>query len=112
MPKKSLQVKKKKKVTLVPKPSSTARKEKQIQWDETPSDKNAYRDDSETAISADDAEFLDGLSVLEEKQFKFYCYRCGQRLKVPLSWAKKSLECGQCERTIIIPPPLEEDREA
>lgn len=44
--------------------------------------------------------------------FKFYCYRCGQRLKVPVSWANKSTPCGRCGHDLVIPPPLIQDLES
>ncbi len=47
----------------------------------------------------------------EEKEvptFKFYCYRCGQKLKVPVEWANMSTRCLRCEHDIVIPPPLME----
>lgn len=44
--------------------------------------------------------------VLGEPTFKFFCYRCGQKLQVPVSWANKSYPCGRCHNDIVIPPPL------
>jgi hypothetical protein len=44
--------------------------------------------------------------VLGEPTFKFYCYRCGQKLKVPVSWANKMYPCIRCGHDIMIPPPL------
>jgi hypothetical protein len=44
--------------------------------------------------------------VLGEPTFKFFCYRCGQKLMVPVSWANKSYPCGRCGHDIVIPPPL------
>lgn len=44
--------------------------------------------------------------VLGEPSFKFFCYRCGQKLQVPVSWANKSYPCGRCHNDIVIPPPL------
>ena len=42
----------------------------------------------------------------EDEHFKFFCYRCGQRLKVPVVWANKSIPCGRCGHDLVIPPPL------
>ncbi len=44
--------------------------------------------------------------VVGEPTFKFFCYRCGQKLMVPVSWANKSYPCGRCHHEIVIPPPL------
>ena len=44
--------------------------------------------------------------VLGEPTFKFFCYRCGQKLMVPVSWANKTHTCGRCNHDIVIPPPL------
>lgn len=44
--------------------------------------------------------------VVGEPTFKFFCYRCGQKLIVPVSWANKSYPCGRCHHEIVIPPPL------
>jgi len=44
--------------------------------------------------------------VLGEPTFKFFCYRCGQKLMVPVSWANKSYPCRRCGHDIVIPPPL------
>ena len=41
-----------------------------------------------------------------EPTFKFFCYRCGQKLMVPVSWANRGYPCGRCGHDIIIPPPL------
>lgn len=46
------------------------------------------------------------MEVLGEPSFKFFCYRCGQKLQVPVSWANKSHTCGRCGHDIVIPPPL------
>ncbi|MCH8510550.1 MAG: hypothetical protein LAT83_02750 [Kiritimatiellae bacterium] len=46
------------------------------------------------------------MEVLGEPTFKFFCYRCGQKLQVPVSWANKSHTCGRCGHDIVIPPPL------
>lgn len=108
--KKKLTVKKKKKVTLVPRSANGAKGKPSIQWDESQSEPERYNEDSAVEVEPDEMEFLEGLSLAEEKQYRFYCYRCGQRLKVPLSWAKKIIECGRCARKIIIPPPLKEDQ--
>ena len=40
------------------------------------------------------------------KAFKFHCYRCGQKLKVPVTWANMSIPCGRCGHELVIPPPL------
>ena len=42
----------------------------------------------------------------QEIIFKFYCYRCGQKLKVPVSWANRMYPCIRCRHDILIPPPL------
>jgi len=42
----------------------------------------------------------------QEEMFKFFCYRCGQKLKVPMSWANMSIRCGRCDHDLVIPPPL------
>lgn len=44
--------------------------------------------------------------VLGEPTFKFFCYRCGQKLQVPVSWANKHHSCARCGHDILIPPPL------
>gem|GEM_PF-1515990 len=44
--------------------------------------------------------------VLGEPSFKFFCCRCGQKLKVPVSWANKNFSCVRCGHEITIPPPL------
>lgn len=44
----------------------------------------------------------------EVPSFKFFCYRCGQKLKVPVEWANMSTRCLRCEHDIVIPPPLME----
>ncbi|MEX2606219.1 MAG: hypothetical protein WD708_02645 [Kiritimatiellia bacterium] len=44
----------------------------------------------------------------EVPSFKFHCYRCGQKLKVPVEWANMSTRCLRCEHDIVIPPPLME----
>lgn len=49
---------------------------------------------------------IDLTQDLSEPTFKFYCYRCGQKLKVPLSWANLSTICGRCGRDLVVPPPL------
>ena len=108
--KKKLTVKKKKKVTLVPKSGETPKGEASLKWKESAPDQAAFDEASDAQLDPDDMEFMEGLSTVDEKHFRFYCYRCGQRLKVPLSWAKKMIACGQCDRNIIIPPPLEEDK--
>lgn len=43
---------------------------------------------------------------VEQKTFKFHCYRCGQKLKVPVAWANMSIPCRRCGHEIVIPPPL------
>lgn len=43
---------------------------------------------------------------LSEPTFKFFCYRCGQKLKVPRSWANLSTTCGRCKHDVVVPPPL------
>lgn len=45
---------------------------------------------------------------VEIPTFKFFCYRCGQKLKVPIEWANMSTRCLRCEHDIVIPPPLME----
>lgn len=50
---------------------------------------------------------LDLTQDLTEPTFKFYCYRCGQKLKVPLSWADHSTSCARCGRDVVVPPPLD-----
>jgi hypothetical protein len=105
MAKKTLQIKKKKKITLAPQKKG----EDAIGWNEAAPDPEAYNEESAHEVDADDLEFLEGLEAIEEKSFRFHCYRCGQRLKVPVSWAKMSIHCGRCDRKLIIPPPLEED---
>gem|GEM_PF-2085981 len=47
-------------------------------------------------------------SESREVEFKFYCYRCGQKLKVPLSWAERKYPCIRCKQEIVIPTPPEE----
>jgi hypothetical protein len=42
--------------------------------------------------------------------FKFFCYRCGQKLQVPVAWANKMHVCKSCGYDIVIPPPLTGDR--
>ncbi len=49
---------------------------------------------------------LSAMEVLGEPTFKFFCYRCGQKLQVPVSWSNKSHTCGRCGHDIVIPPPL------
>jgi hypothetical protein len=49
---------------------------------------------------------IDLTQDLSGPTFKFYCYRCGQKLKVPLSWANLSTTCGRCGRDLVVPPPL------
>ncbi|MGA0334230.1 MAG: hypothetical protein ACO3N7_07915 [Kiritimatiellia bacterium] len=49
---------------------------------------------------------MDLTQDLAEPTFKFYCYRCGQKLKVPVSWAHLSTTCGRCGRDLVVPPPL------
>lgn len=44
----------------------------------------------------------------EVPSFKFFCYRCGQKLKVPMEWANMSTRCLRCDHDIVIPPPLME----
>jgi DNA-directed RNA polymerase subunit RPC12/RpoP len=44
----------------------------------------------------------------EVPTFKFYCYRCGQKLKVPVEWANMSTRCLRCGHDIVVPPPLME----
>lgn len=58
--------------------------------------------------SADESPDLDLTQDLSEPTFKFFCYRCGQKLKVPTSWANKSTNCARCEQDVVIPPPLTE----
>lgn len=41
-----------------------------------------------------------------EPTFKFFCYRCGQKLMVPISWANNMYPCGRCGHDITIPPPM------
>lgn len=60
-------------------------------------------------LSTEEAETTQELPDPEEEHFKFFCYRCGQRLKVPVSWANKSTPCGRCGHDLVIPPPLVED---
>jgi len=48
----------------------------------------------------------DSIQELPEETFKFHCYRCGQKLKVPLSWANMSTTCGRCRHDVVVPPPL------
>lgn len=108
--KKKLTVKKKKRISLAPKPAKDNEGKNSIKWDESPVEEERYDEENVAEVDPDDVEFIEGLSLVEEKQYRFYCYRCGQRLKVPLSWAKKIIECGRCARKIIIPPPLEEDQ--
>lgn len=43
---------------------------------------------------------------LSEPTFKFFCYRCGQKLKVPISWAHLSTTCGRCGHDLVVPPPI------
>lgn len=45
---------------------------------------------------------------VEIPTFKFFCYRCGQKLKVPMEWANMSTRCLRCDHDIVIPPPLME----
>ncbi len=45
---------------------------------------------------------------VEVPTFKFFCYRCGQKLKVPMEWANMSTRCLRCNHDIVIPPPLME----
>lgn len=49
---------------------------------------------------------MDLTQDLTEPTFKFFCYRCGQKLKVPFSWANLSTTCGRCGRDLVVPPPL------
>jgi len=58
--------------------------------------------------SAEESPDLDLTQDLSEPTFKFFCYRCGQKLKVPSSWANKSTNCARCEQDVVIPPPLTE----
>ncbi|MCC5845383.1 MAG: hypothetical protein JJU05_14130 [Verrucomicrobia bacterium] len=44
--------------------------------------------------------------VLGAPTFKFFCYRCGQKLQVPVAWANKMHTCKSCGYEIVIPPPL------
>jgi hypothetical protein len=55
------------------------------------------------------AEATQELPDPKEDHFKFHCYRCGQRLKVPVAWANKSIPCGRCGHDLVIPPPLVEE---
>lgn len=43
---------------------------------------------------------------LSEPTFKFFCYRCGQKLKVPVSWANLSTTCARCGHDLVVPPPI------
>ena len=49
---------------------------------------------------------IDLTQDLSEPTFKFFCYRCGQKLKVPISWANLSTICGRCKHDLVVPPPL------
>lgn len=49
---------------------------------------------------------IDLTQDLSQPTFKFFCYRCGQKLKVPVSWANLSTTCGRCGRDLVVPPPL------
>ncbi len=40
------------------------------------------------------------------KHFKFFCYRCGQKLQVPVAWSGRQHPCGRCGESILIPEPL------
>jgi DNA-directed RNA polymerase subunit RPC12/RpoP len=44
--------------------------------------------------------------VLGAATFKFFCYRCGQKLQVPVAWSNKMHTCRSCGHDILIPPPL------
>jgi DNA-directed RNA polymerase subunit RPC12/RpoP len=37
--------------------------------------------------------------------FKFYCYRCGQKLEAHTDWSGMNVECTTCHSKIQIPPP-------
>ncbi len=52
---------------------------------------------------------IDLTQDLSEPTFKFFCYRCGQKLKVPLSWANLSTSCARCKHDVVVPPPLDGD---
>ncbi|WFB36570.1 hypothetical protein P3T73_02195 [Kiritimatiellota bacterium B12222] len=56
--------------------------------------------------TAEDSPDLDLTQDLTEATFKFFCYRCGQKLKVPISWANMSTSCGRCGHDLVVPPPL------
>lgn len=60
-------------------------------------------------LEPEKAEATQKLPDPKEEHFKFFCYRCGQRLKVPVSWANKSTPCGRCGHDLVVPPPLVED---
>lgn len=49
---------------------------------------------------------IDLTQDLSEPTFKFFCYRCGQKLKVPFSWANLSTTCGRCGHDLVVPPPI------
>jgi hypothetical protein len=68
-----------------------------------PAEKGAVAGGQETAQPASSRE------VLGMPTFKFFCYRCGQKLQVPISWANKMQTCGCCGHEIRIPPPLTGD---
>lgn len=50
---------------------------------------------------------IDLTQDLSEPTFKFFCYRCGQKLKVPNSWANMSTTCARCKHDVVVPPPLD-----
>ncbi len=37
--------------------------------------------------------------------FKFFCYRCGQKLQVFVSWAGAMHPCPMCKSELLVPPP-------
>ena len=39
--------------------------------------------------------------------FKFYCVRCGQKLKASGDMAEKMITCPSCSNTITVPIPLD-----
>lgn len=47
-----------------------------------------------------------GTPAADEEMFKFYCCRCGQKLKVLTSWAGHMRACPICHHEILVPHPL------
>jgi hypothetical protein len=41
----------------------------------------------------------------ENPTFKFFCYRCGQKLQVFVSWAGAMHPCPMCKSKVLVPPP-------